>query len=382
MDDPTERGPTSRRVLERIAKVKTLIEELRTAHITHRNYIDLRNRAYHHAALATPGRVILIVGPSRSGKSKIGKWIAEELVSEERDPRYEPLIGVEISSTVSAQYAIRNTTARLLREVRHPFYGDMPWDTPEGPSVSEDKLLQALDDAIVLRKTAWVFLDELHHLVRTHNHRLAAANMDALKGMVSPGLKEAKKTCLVGIGGYNTLRDGLRSSHFNNRMLLLHMRRYRLDDKDSAIFNGALAMLDTKLPLAPSGFSLLKHRAFIYAGTFGVWGQVMEWTFAALAEMAASGKDHLEIEHFEATKSLIQLPETLEDIEAGEAMVQSIAAEGFVVDDIETLHQKIRSLIVVPHTSRPPRSTKSAKRHSPAGRKPFSRSKRRLRIGK
>lgn len=302
-----------------------LCRKLRSLKTPHREYVRVCREAYSQAALAQEGSVIMIVGPTRVGKSQVCRHLRERLTmpTSDRNPKDIPLICVEAATTDNGFFSMKHFTVRALQEIRHPIFGSFGEPAlPGGYAVrmkeTEQALRIALERGLEARSTRFLIVDEAHHLLRRKGHQRSHDILDSIKS-----LGNATGVVVILIGGYELLTAGLSSAHLNGRLKIVHFPRYKYTDDDMIVFDKVLRTISKLLPLAP-GTTLLNFRDSIYAGTLGNIGLLYEWNEAAVAAMVADKSAHLELMHYQRTRFVNQLTQIQKDIEIGEAALQEV----------------------------------------------------------
>lgn len=309
-----------------IEQCKEYVDVIRTLVIEHSEYNRVLEEAYTHLALADSDTVVMVVGPTRVGKSRIRRVIAERLSPP--DPRaasrYRHVVCVEAANAQGGLFSTKHLTLRALAEVSHPIYGhteDMPDQLPQSLRInrSETYLRLALEKAMIYRQTRWFLVDEAHHLLRVGRRERAADILDSLKC-----LGNTTGAAIGLFGGYDLLDAGLASAHLNGRMRIVHFPRYRDRKRDVHEFDRVIELLARVVPSA-RGFSLLGYRDALRDGSVGCVGMLLVWVKAALAHAATQGDfKGLGKRHFVATRFENQLEEIREEIEKGEELLERI----------------------------------------------------------
>lgn len=304
-------------------------EILHTLDIPHPHYERVERQLYTQLSMGAPGSVILLVGPTRVGKSRLIRRVADQLITGIIENDDKPIAAIEAATTVDGRFSMRHLTLRALEELAHPLV-DVHGLTLRMRE-SETQLRIKLEKAIRFRKTRFLIVDEAHHMLRTNRARVAADALDSLKCL-------ANTTGLVLLlaGGYELFSAGLTSAHLNGRMRVIEFGRYRNEGQDQRDFLGIMNGLDAYLPWR-SGQSLLAHVEFMQLGTLGCLGLLLQWINAALCEMAACGERRLDIAHFGETRFEEQIRTIAQEIEAGEfamkklRVTKRVATAGHVV---------------------------------------------------
>jgi len=296
--------------------IDNISERLRRTIVSHPYYDLTFRRLFNHCALAQPGTVITLVGPTRVGKTMLSHKLAAALVGENHHSEQRPLIRVEAAATDGGFISSRYMTLQLLSAVGHPFHsaGSYEIRAKDPESLIRRQLIYALE----YRGTKYIVIDEAHHLLRTRSNRKAESILDSMKC-----LGNESRCIVVFIGGYEILRHQFRSAHLNGRLHTLEFSNYGEDEEGFELFSRLLATVDAMLPWA-RGHTLLAHREMIYHGTSGCYGQLVHWTLGALAEMAARGESVLRKTHFLETRKEVQISVIRQDIEEGKRMLAGL----------------------------------------------------------
>ncbi|MDQ1061303.1 AAA family ATPase [Stenotrophomonas sp. SORGH_AS_0282] len=294
--------------------------------IHHPRYQEVERRLFTQLSMGAPGSVVLLVGPTRVGKSRLVRDVSERLVKQTTVGDTQPTIVVEAATTNGGRFSMKHFTIRALQALRHPMYGDLGFVIRQ--SESETHLRIKLEQAILHRQTRYLFIDEAHHLLRTSRGGLPSEILDSLKCLAN-----ATGVILVLAGSYELFTAGLSSAHLNGRMRVIEFARYRACTYDELSFKGILKGLDECLSWK-NGQSLIAHCAYIRAGTLGCLGLLLAWINAAMCEMSSNGEVLLRLEHFMETRFEEQIILIAKEIAVGEAAMQKLLpAQPNVGDD-------------------------------------------------
>lgn len=285
--------------------------------IQHPRYEQVERQLFTQLAMGAPGSVVLLIGPTQVGKSRLIKRVAERLVAQPPMNDDRPVVIVEAATTINGRFSMKHLTLRALQELAHPMAGDHAYAIRQ--SESETQLRLKLEKAIRYRNTRYLIIDEAHHLLRASRTQLAAEALDSLKCLAN-----TTSAVLVLAGGYELFAAGLSSAHLNGRMRVIEFGRYRPEGEDLRQYLGILKALDACLPWRKEQ-SLLKHADFILLGTLGCLGLLLQWINAAMCEMTACGERTLDREHFARTRYEEQVLVIANEIAAGEAAMKHLA---------------------------------------------------------
>jgi hypothetical protein len=278
---------------------QSYLDKLRNLRLDHATFSNAFVRAHAHASMSAPTQLIIVAGPTRVGKTTLGKRLAHELISPYREEDgMIPLVRVEAATTNQAKFSTKHFTLRMLEELADPVS-----TIGEGISIryrqSETHLRIQLERCLRFRKTRFLLVDEAQHLLRTTTGVRPGEVIDSLKSLANTiGLT------IVLLGGYELLGTCIDSSHLNGRLTIIDFPPYGDDDVSIREFDRVLLALGEILPVKDS--FMLNNREFLYRGSLGCVGLLMGWSMKAVAEMGAHSQRELRLEHFKATRYAIQ----------------------------------------------------------------------------
>lgn len=278
---------------------QSYVDKLRNLRLDHATFRNAFLRAHAHAAMSAPTQLIIVAGPTRVGKTTLGKRLAHELICPYREEDgMIPLVRIEAATTNSAKFSTKHFTLRMLEELSDPVS-----TIGEGISIryrqSETHLRIQLDRCLRFRKTRFLLVDEAQHLLRTTSGVRAGEVIDTLKSLAN----ETGITVVL-MGGYELLSTCIDSPHLNGRLTIIDFPPYGDDEASIREFDRVLLALGENLPVK-AGF-LLNNREFLYRGSLGCVGLLMGWSMKAVAEMQAHSQRELRLEYFKATRYAIQ----------------------------------------------------------------------------
>jgi len=337
--------------------VEEIIKLLKRRVVAHPKFERTYKSLYNEAALEPPGTVIALLGPTRVGKTTLSRRLAEALFGTAASSGpYRPLIRIEAATTDQGFISTRYLIQQFLQALDHPFQDPHAYSvrTKETEGRMRVRLLQALE----LRKTTHIIIDEAHHLLRTKSNRSVVAALDMVKC-----LSNEANCVLILVGGYELVGKIFQSAHLNGRIRIIDFANYGTDDQDVAAFDRLLLTLDEILPWA-KGESMFAHRDLMYQGTCGCYGMLIRWTISALSEMAAEDKRVLTKAFFTCTLYTEQIAPIRREIDDGRALLHAIETGG------ETTPMK--------RQKKPPKKSQESRRLATrTKRKPFQRRPRR-----
>lgn len=298
--------------------IQLIANKLRRTMVPHPQYALTYKRLYNHSAIAQPGSIITVVGPTRVGKTHLSYELLKDLVAPDQDASpYIPVARIEASTTDQGFVSTRYIILQILQAIEHPFYvGDAPLVRLRD---SESTLRKQAVAGLAARGTKYIIFDEAHHLLRTKSNRLAEGVLDSMKC-----LGNETGCIIIFIGGYDLLHYQFLSAHLNGRMTLLEFSNYGNDIDGARDFDRILVTIDEWLPWN-RGSSLYRFREHIYEGSQGCYGQLIHWSLSALAEMKSMERDCLELKHFLTTRKMEQINTIKSDIALGKKLLSDLS---------------------------------------------------------
>lgn len=267
--------------------IQEAVDQIISERIAHGSYVRAVGDAFNALAVAQGGELVVVVGPSRVGKSRA---IAEAVnAAVGRQPENESgrpyvLIEAENAST-QGTFSTKSFMRAACEAVKHPIYGSAsendPWRerldarinrTPEG------MLRDAFEHALRILKTRFVIIDEAHHVgyvARTNSKAIAV--LDSWKCLAA---KTSVVLCLV--GSYQLLDLISQAPHLLGRQRPIDFPRYRIDNPDDLIAYERLLAAWGRSVRFSEGQSLRTWNRYLFEHTFGCAGHLSMWLRAAL----------------------------------------------------------------------------------------------------
>ena len=164
---------------------QSCVDKLRSLRLEHATFMDAFVRTHTHAALGIPTDLIVVAGPTRVGKTTLGKRLAHELICpNQAEDGMIPLVRVEAATTNQAKFSTKHFTLRLLEELSDPVS-----TIGNGISLryrqSETHLRMQLERCLRYRQTRFLIVDEAQHLLRTTSGVRPGEVIDTLKSLAN-----------------------------------------------------------------------------------------------------------------------------------------------------------------------------------------------------
>jgi len=301
--------------------IPNAFELLTRTKVLHRNYEATCRRLAAASLAIMKGELIVLVGPSRVGKTRCVRdalCIPEPNVPDQRS-RMRVVVVEAGNDSTSGEFSTKAFMIECLRALHHPVYGvpddDDPWQerlqarlrrTPEGT------LRSAFQSGHELRETEYLVIDEAHHVGYTPGGDAAAARiLDSYKCLANrTNLK------LVLTGSYQLLRLLTLAPHLLGRQHPLEFPRYHGDVRSDVIAWQQILQTFSRCLRFENGQSLCSWNGYLFDGALGCVGQLLRWLRVALARSQSEGgisisRDLLEQTRLPAAQEVAILGEIL-----------------------------------------------------------------------
>lgn len=270
--------------------IRTAIHDISTKCVRHRTYDHSVRCLYQAVATALPGEVIVLIGPSRVGKSSaIAEAIRQAVGTSQAADTMPSILVVAENASTNGQFSTKAFSRQILHELKHPIYGLESQDDSAGfrldqrfHRVPEGMLHNAIDRALRNQKTRYVVVDETQHIKYARGGiRSAAAILDSWKCL-------AQKTgvVLILVGSYELLDLLTHVPHLLGRQHLVEFPRYRIaDGADCRAFGTVLTAWSAPLRFESDDIVLRTWGRLLMEGSHGCVGQLSLWLRKTLAAL-------------------------------------------------------------------------------------------------
>lgn len=302
------------------------LERLKHHKILHRNYESTRHKIQSACSAMMKSELIVLVGPSRVGKTRSLRDALDVFEPNEPDENGRMrVVWVEAGNdSTGGEFSTKAFMAECLRAIRHPIYG-----VPEEKDAWEERLLarihrtpeamlrSALQQGLVLRRTEVMVIDEAHHVRYTAGGNAAASRiLDSYKCLAN-----RTNVNLVLSGSYQLQSLLMLAPHLLGRQHPIEFRRYHGDlREDVGAWQQVLQALSKNL-LFETDTSLCTWNDYLFEGSLGCIGQLTRWLRAALGHLLSRRGSTLTREDFVRSRSpAVQEEAILAEIIAGEQL--------------------------------------------------------------
>ncbi|MBN8886829.1 MAG: ATP-binding protein [Rudaea sp.] len=267
--------------------IREAVKRIKAERISHRSYEQTVGDVFNALAVAQNGELVVVVGPSRVGKSRAIVEAVNAAVgrpSEFSNRRPYVLIEAENAST-QGTFSTKSFMRAACEAIQHPFYGvaheSDPWRERLDAKISrtsEGMLRDAFEHALRLLKTRFVVIDEAHHVAYVaRNKGNAIAVLDSWKCLAN---KTGVVLCLV--GSYQLLDMIAQAPHLLGRQRPVEFPRYRIENREDIIAFEQILKVWSGLLRFEEGQSLRTWNRYLFEHTFGCAGHLSMWLRAAL----------------------------------------------------------------------------------------------------
>lgn len=291
-------------------------------------------------------QIVLVIGPGRSGKTFLSRWLEEELKYEwapqqSSDPGRIPVVSIEVPARDTLRPSWTTIYELILRRLEEPLidkkivYADVTlYPTSDGKFKISDKTRAAkyglaVVEAIQHRRPT-LFFDEFHHVLGWPGVSYQD-QMDCVKSIANRG-----GTKLVLFATYEALELFDLSDQAMCRTKPIHLRRYGLSDEDYANFEGTVNSFQINLPFHHEP-DLLKHLDYLYERTNGRIGLLAIWLQEAADLALEEGASTVKVRHLKQTEPLTrtQALKMLSKLEQSENRYVEVVGEESGIDEEE-----------------------------------------------
>jgi hypothetical protein len=218
------------------------------------------------ASTRRPGTMVLVIGPSRVGKTTLIRLLEERLLTKSRvlmmsDPNFIPFASIAAPESDTSRFEWIEYYRAVLRALHDPFVDG------KIARIRTRELREAMETALSVRKPLAIIVDEAHHLA-------AAASGSRLQSQLNH-LKHFENTTGVShilVGTYEMRPFRKVNAQLACRSVDIHFPRYDAAiEAEAQVFQSVVWALQRQLPVAKEP-KLLDHWEFLYARSIGCIG--------------------------------------------------------------------------------------------------------------
>lgn len=308
-----------------------------------------------------PGTMVLVMGPSRVGKTTLIHLLEERLLAYashrmRTDPHFIPFASITAPEAGSGRFDWIDFYRPVLRQLGNPFV-----DSPTHP-IRARQMREATEAAYLERKPLAIIVDEAHHLAE-------ASRMSRLQSQLNH-LKNFENTTGVThilVGTYEMRPFRKVNPQLALRSVDVHFPRYDMTkEQDCLIFKSILWALQRQLPVEEEPLLAQKHWEFLYARSIGCIGLLKLHLNRALNCALKEGAHTVTLDHLRQTAA--------SDVRVKLALRNALESEAEFVE-AEDADAQLLALLRKP-SARPPgpaESSQSEPKNKPASSLPRNR---------
>ncbi len=242
------------------------------------------------------GCMVLVMGPSRVGKTTLIRLLEEDLLRHAQtrmreDPGYIPFVSITTDGSGTGRFDWKDYYLAVLRQLRDPFL------QVKKSLTSTRDLREATEEALLHRKTEVIIVDEAHHLAKARSGRRLQDHLDHLKYFEN---KTGVSHVLVGTYEMRPFRTV--NAQLACRSIDVHFARYNAtQEHERAIFKSVLWALQRQLPVEREPADLLREWEWLYARSLGCVGLLKQHLNQALGLALAEKAETVTTTHLRKT---------------------------------------------------------------------------------
>src|SRR5438105_1041378 len=218
------------------------------------------------ASTRRPGTMVLVIGPSRVGKTTLIRLLEERLTSMSKaqmqaSSSFIPFASILAAGAGTNRFEWAEYYRAVLRALNDPFVDG------KIARIATRELREAMETALSVRKPLAIIVDEAHHLA-------AAASGSRLQSQLNH-LKHFENTTGVShilVGTYEMRPFRKVNAQLACRSVDVHFPRYdAATEQDAQVFQSVVWALQRQLPVEKEP-ALIDHWEFLYARSIGCIG--------------------------------------------------------------------------------------------------------------
>ncbi len=218
------------------------------------------------ASTRRPGTMVLVIGPSRVGKTTLIRLLEERLRTEGRermlsDPSFIPFASILAAGGGTNRFEWAEYYRAVLRALSDPFVDG------KVARIRTRELREAMETALCERKPLAIIVDEAHHLAEAARGSRLQSQLNHLKHF-----ENATGVSHILVGTYEMRPFRKVNAQLACRSVDVHFPRYDAAiDADAQVFQSIVWALQRQLPVEQEP-ALVEHWEFLYARSIGCVG--------------------------------------------------------------------------------------------------------------
>ncbi len=218
------------------------------------------------ASTRRPGTMVLVIGPSRVGKTTLIHLLEERLRAVSKgqmlsDPSFIPFASVLAAGGGTNRFEWAEYYRAVLRALHDPFVDG------KVARIRTRELREAMETALCERKPLAIIVDEAHHLAEAARGSRLQSQLNHLKHF-----ENATGVSHILVGTYEMRPFRRVNAQLACRSVDVHFPRYDAAiEQDAQVFQSVVWALQRQLPVEQEP-SLVEHWEFLYARSIGCVG--------------------------------------------------------------------------------------------------------------
>ncbi len=218
------------------------------------------------ASTRRPGTMVLVIGPSRVGKTTLIRLLEERLLTKSRafmasDPSFIPFASILATGPGTNRFEWAEYYRAVLRAFHDPFVDG------KIARIRTRELREAMETALLERKPLAIIVDEAHHLAEAARGSRLQSQLNHLKHF-----ENATGVSHILVGTYEMRPFRKANAQLACRSVDVHFPRYDATiEQDAQVFQSVVWALQRQLPVEKEP-PLLDHWEFLYARSIGCIG--------------------------------------------------------------------------------------------------------------
>ena len=218
------------------------------------------------ATTRRPGTMVLVIGPSRVGKTTLIRVLEERLLTRSKalmvsDPSFIPFASILAAGPGTNRFEWAEYYRAVLRALHDPFVDG------KVARIRARELREAMETALCERKPLAIIVDEAHHLAEAARGSRLQSQLNHLKHF-----ENATGASHILVGTYEMRPFRKANAQLACRSVDVHFSRYDAAiDADAQAFQSIVWALQRQLPVEQEP-ALVEHWEFLYARSIGCVG--------------------------------------------------------------------------------------------------------------
>ncbi len=218
------------------------------------------------ATTRRPGTMVLVIGPSRVGKTTLIRLLEERLTSMSKaqmqaSPSFIPFASILAAGAGTNRFEWAEYYRAVLRALHDPFVDG------KVARIRARELREAMETALCERKPFAIIVDEAHHLAEAARGSRLQSQLNHLKHF-----ENATGASHILVGTYEMRPFRRANAQLACRSVDVHFSRYDAAiEADAQVFQSIVWALQRQLPVEQEPV-LVEHWEFLYARSIGCVG--------------------------------------------------------------------------------------------------------------